>query len=356
MRKIYFSIVFFALCALTNPTALVAQIAHDRITFIDSSKIMAIVKAVQPPQIQYNDYDIATQKEGATHTVVISQVAYIQYANGRVERNADWQATFNNLAIGNVILHTVSQNTMPRIASPQTASPQNGLSQNAVSKTVPVSETSYEQAFIPKINLTNLALGNIHIGAEYTLNKNFSVEAYLGYAGQGDNKKRFSVYENGIDYTGLINIKSGGLFSDFVFKWYPGLHNQTLNYFFQTDYHNAAPHGWNLALREQFIAANTTITTTYDNSALPVQVTNGTAVATATTLNVGYQQSRIFKALTLETYLGLGIGHRTSSAFNVITPAGVPLEVIKPYNDDLLAFSYGLTIGVDINAFKKNLK
>jgi hypothetical protein len=182
------------------------------------------------------------------------------------------------------------------------------------------------------------------------------VEGYLGYAGQGINKGHFYVYENGTNYAVTSDLKSGGLFSDFAVKWYSGLHNQWLNVVFQTDYQRAAPHGWNLALREQFIAANTEATFTYDNLSLPTQTSKGTAVTAATTLCIGYQQSHIFKALTFETYTGLGVKHRTSTGFNIITPGGAPLEVIKTYDTDLLTFVYGITIGVDINAFKKNLK
>jgi hypothetical protein len=151
-------------------------------------------------------------------------------------------------------------------------------------------------------------------------------------------------------------LKSGGLFTVLGAKWYPGLSNRRMDSWMQIDYQNAAPHGWYLSLLQQTIIMGTTANFTYYNNAGPAQSSKGSLFLSATSLNIGYQQSHILKVLSFETYFGLGMGYRKSSAVNVNSPSGDSYQVIPEYDSLGAVFTWGLTIGVDINAFKKSLK
>lgn len=319
-----------------------AQRVYDRIIMNDSTVENGIVKSIQMPVIQYNTYNIETQKEGAMHLISIADIARIEYANGRVVKAAD--------LITNGVLQPPI-NTEHKVNKPVAPSIKNTPAKPPVNTNTP----NYTPCFIVKTDLAGLAPGYINVGIEKSLTKSLTFEVYAGYARQNKDYALY-LYEGGNYYDFNANLKSAGLFSMAAIKWYPGMSSRRSDYVFHTDGINAAPHGWNLALRERFVLTGTKSTITYTSITGNPQSSGGGFLLSGTTLDLGYQQSQVLKILNFEIFGGLGYLYRNSAAVNVVSPAGKTMEIIPRYNKIGLATSWGFTVGLDINAFKQNLK
>lgn len=324
-----------------------AQRSYDRIIMNDSTVENGIVKGMQGPIIQYNTYNIETKKEGAMHLISIADIARVEYADGRVVKAAELFTSISNIPQNPSSKNDKKANKpQTNIVAPKTPSPIPAPATKPL-----VTPEDYVPCFIIKTDLVNDAVGFINIGVEKSFRKSITIEGFLGYAGQNKTGSYY-FYEDNNYYEFDANLKSGGLFSMAAIKWYPCMSSRRMDYFFHSDGINAAPHGWNLALREKFTLMGTKSTMTYTNTNQKAQSSGGLVLATGTTLDLGYQQSHIFRILSFEIFGGLGYLYRNSAAVNVVSPSGNTLPIIPRYNKVGLATSWGFTVGVDINAFK----
>lgn len=346
MKNSTLFIATFLFCILNTVNAQ----RYDKLVLNDSTKLNVVIKSVNPPEIMYADYYIDTQTEGAHHVVAITQVARIEYSNGRVEYSKDWQKTIADKKTVEVMSGFEGLKNYADEKAKENAERQ----EEAIKKS---KESTYEKAFIIKTNLSNDLSGFINVGIERTLGKNFSLEGYLGYAGQGNNNRGTYYYsEGGRTYYVDAKLNSAGLYTMAGLKWYPGLSNRRMDAWMQIDYQNAAPHGWYMSLLFQNVIMGTSCDFTYSNNTIPSYTSKGALFLSASSLNIGYQQSHILKVLSVEAYFGLGMGYRNSSAIGLVSPGGNTYDAIPAQNSLGAIFSWGLTIGVDINAFKKSLK
>lgn len=311
-----------------------AQRAYDRIILNDSTVENCIVKSVQVTIIQYSTYNIETKKEGGLRIMYATEIARIEYADGHVQKGTDLLRGIYDYST-----------TTPKKESNNPIKPKTPAITNSA---------EYQPSLIIKTDLVNDAAGFLNLGFEKSLNRSFTFEGFLGYAGQ-NKTGTYYFYENNNYYEFDANLKSGGIFSMAAIKWYPGISNRRMDYIFHSDGIASSPHGWNLALREKFTLMGTRSKMTYTNSNQEAQSSGGLVLATGTTLDLGYQQSHIFKFLSFEMFGGLGYLYRNSAAVNVISPGGVKLPIIPRYNKIGLATSWGFTIGVDLEGIKNNL-
>lgn len=308
--------------------------AYDRIILNDSTVENCIIKSVQVSIIQYNTYNINTKKEGGMRMMSIIDIARIEYADGRVQKGTELIGVIENYGI-----------PTPKKQDSNPFKPKAPAITNSI---------VYQPSFIIKTDLVNDAVGFLNLGFEKSLNRSLTFEGFLGYAGQ-NKTGTYYFYEDNNYYEFDANLKSGGLFSMAAIKWYPGISNRRMDYIFHSDGIASSPHGWNLALREKFTLMGTRSKMTYTNSNQEAQSSGGLVLATGTTLDLGYQQSHIFKFLSFEMFGGLGYLYRNSAAVNVISPGGAKLPIIPRYNKIGLATSWGFAIGVDLEGIKRSM-
>ncbi len=354
--KQFFKITFGTalLCTLFS-SKLFAQQAFDRIIFTDSSKVTAVVKSVIPPDIQYSDYNTETQKEGAVHSVSVAQVARIEYGNGRKEYNADWLKTLQSkeqAKLGAILGTYYGIGTPPKTEAKKEPKKESKIEPQTESKSVVEKETNYEHILIAKTNLVDDLQGIYNVGLEYTIGKNFSIEGEIGLVLQNENRSHV-LSEYGFSYPFTQTIRTSGLGLGAAIKWYTGYSNRWVDMILNTSGINAAPHGFFISIRDDLRLMSAEQDFAYTTINLPKQTVKSDLFLNSVTLCVGYQQTRIFKILTLETYAGLGLGHRTSPAINITSPSGVETSVVKQYDTPGITGVGGFTIGIDINALKR---
>jgi hypothetical protein len=209
--------------------------------------------------------------------------------------------------------------------------------------------TSYEPALIVKSELSSVGFT---LGVEKTRNKHISLQGLVGIIKRTD-PMVYIVTERGINYGLTGDAKSTGFLVAGAVKWYPGLSVGRLDRFFGVTVPDCAPHGWFLSVQHKSIFASAKTELNYVNAFRPTQTTTGSIVVSGTSLNLGYQQTRILKILTMEMYWGLGYAYKSFPSVPITTPAGASLTAEETSAKGGLSFTSGFTIGVDIHAIKK---
>jgi hypothetical protein len=209
--------------------------------------------------------------------------------------------------------------------------------------------TPYEPALIVKSELSSVAFT---LGVEKTRNKHISLQGLVGIVKRTD-PMVYIITERGSNYGLTGDAKSTGFLVGGMAKWYPGLSVGRLDRFFGVAVPDCAPHGWFLSVQQKFIFASATTELNYVNAFRPTQTTTGSIMVSGTSLNLGYQQTRILKILTMEMYWGLGYAYKSFPSVTITTPAGASLTAEETSVKGGLSYTSGFTIGVDIYALKK---